>query len=210
MVVNEYALSIMEEFTVPISFISLALVRFSGPVPSKVEVKDTFLVIMNSLSRTMERLVLETEESYSNLERLEENLSLFHEMVLREDASIQVDKDEVLSEVWTKLGQNNRKLQRTDKNEVLLKNLSVYRKQALKQVVAIQQTLGSLSADLDELRTRVAAPDVVGDKVPVEVHMKGIQAGLARLRRGQVTAKLRDGEMRRRVLETGYEVELYD
>jgi len=210
MAVNEYALSIIEESAAPVSIIFSALARFSGFSLSKAEVKDAFLVTMDALSRTMERLILETEESYNDLERLEDNLSLFHEMVLREDTSIQVDKDNVLSEVWTILGQNDRKLKRIDKNEVLLKNLSVYRKQALKQVVAIQQTLGWLSADLDELRTSVAAPGVVGGEVPVEVHMKGIQAGLEQLKRGQITAKLRDEEMRRKVLETGYEVELYD
>lgn len=158
---------------------------------------------MESLSNVMERLVLEAEASHASLERLEYILSSLHEIVLREDTSIQLSKSEVLSELWTKLGGNNRKLQGIDRHSFLLKGVGGYRNRALVHVVSTLQTLGALAADMDELRSRVAAPDIVQDKVPVEVHMSSIKVGLERLKEGQVRARKREEEMTQRVLEIG-------
>lgn len=188
---------------VPMIYRVISLSIFSGPSslsqPTKAAIKDTFLMAMDSLSLSMERLIIEAEISRTSLERLEQTLSLLHEIVLREDASIQLSQSEVLSELWTKLGKNDRKLRGFAKNLMLLKSVGGYRKRALAHVAATLQTLGALSADMEELRSRVAAPDVVGDRVPVGVHMRSIKAGLERLKEGQVKAKERENETMREV-----------
>lgn len=188
---------------VPMIYRVISLSIFSGPSslsqPTKAAIKDTFLMAMDSLSLSMERLIIEAEISRTSLERLEQTLSLLHEIVLREDASIQLSQSEVLSELWTKLGKNDRKLRGFAKNLMLLKSVGGYRKRALAHVAATLQTLGALSADMEELRSRVAAPDVVGDRVPVGVHMKSIKAGLERLKEGQAKAKERENETMREV-----------
>ena len=69
-------------------------------------------------------------------------------------------------------------------------------------VAATLETLHTLDADMEELRTKVAAPNIVGDKIPIEVQIKSIKAGVDRLKEGQMKASLRQGERLDRMLET--------
>jgi hypothetical protein len=203
--VNDYALSTIEAASAPVPMLSRVLSPFSVSLsnPTKEAVTETFLMSMNSLSTSMERLIVEAQISLANLDKLEEHLASLHEIVTREDSSIKLVRSEVLSELWTKLGGNNRKLRGIDNHLILLRGIGGYRQRALAHVVATLQTLGSLSADMEELRSRVAAPDIVGDKIPVEVHMRSIKSGLERLKAGQVRARDREEEIIRRVIGTG-------
>jgi hypothetical protein len=57
-----------------------------------------------------------------------------------------------------------------------------------------------LSADMEEMRSRVATPDIVGDKIPIEVHIKSIRGGLERLKIGQTRSRERQEESVKRIL----------
>jgi hypothetical protein len=57
-----------------------------------------------------------------------------------------------------------------------------------------------MSEDMEDLRERVAAPELVGSSIPVEVHMKSIKGGLERLKQGRIKAQEREAEAVRRVL----------
>jgi predicted RNA-binding protein (virulence factor B family) len=63
-----------------------------------------FTDAMDSLSSTIEKLIVEAEAQHENLEVLEEDLSVIREVISREDSSISLTKSELLSELWTKLG----------------------------------------------------------------------------------------------------------
>ena len=45
---------------------------------------------------------------------------------------------------------------------------------------------------MEDLRERVAAPELVGDRIPVEVHMRSIKAGLDRLSEKRYQVKERE------------------
>lgn len=203
MAVNDYALHAIEETQAKApsqySLRSLSPWAF-GRRSTKEVVTETFGQAMNVLSSNMERLILEAETSLRNLNSLEEHLSTLHEMVSREDSSLSSEKEELLAELWTKLGGNRKTLRGFEKHLILLKDLSGYRKQALVHVVAALQTLQSMSEDMEDLRERVAAPDLVGSQIPVEVHMKSIRNGLERLREGRIRAKHLSEEAMNRVL----------
>jgi hypothetical protein len=171
----------------------------SGPPTSEIVTK-TFTDTMATLSNNMERLVVEAEVSLTNLNNLEERLSILHEVVSREDSSIGSAKSELLSELWTKVGGNRGTLRGYDRHLKLLKDLGGYRKRALVHVVAALQTLRAMSEDMEDLRERVSKPELVGSRIPVEVHMKSIRGGLERLKEGQIKAKDREDEAIRRVL----------
>ncbi|KAF9005058.1 hypothetical protein BDQ17DRAFT_1424218 [Cyathus striatus] len=94
-------------------------------------------------------------------------------------------KEELLGELWTKLGGNKKALRKFNQHLSLLRDLGEYRKQALIRVVAVQ----SMSEDMEDLRERVAAPELVESRVPVEVHIKGIRNGVERLKQGRMKAK---------------------
>jgi hypothetical protein len=111
-------------------------------------------------------------------------------------------QEQVLAELWTRLArQNKSKLRKMNSNLDLLKNVEKYRKKALKRVHVTLQVLRTLEADMEELRTRVTALDTVGDRIPVEVHIKSIRAGVERLREVQMKARLRQRESVAGILE---------
>ena len=74
----------------------------------------------------------------------------------------------------------------------VLRNIGQYRTRALAHVAAAMSTLQSMSEDMEDLRERVAAPELVGDRIPVEVHMRSIKAGLDRLSEKRYQVKERE------------------
>ncbi|KZP23892.1 hypothetical protein FIBSPDRAFT_889400, partial [Athelia psychrophila] len=107
---------------------------------------------------------------------------------------------ELLAALWTKLGGNRRELQGHGDHRALLKGLGDYRRRALVHVVAALTTLQAMSEDMEDMRERVAAPELVGSRVPVEVHIRSIRSGLERLKEGRVKAKEREEEAIRKIL----------
>lgn len=126
---------------------------------------------------------------------------VLHEITHRENKDLTAAQEDILAELWTLLGGNRGELRKMKLNLDLLKNVDRYRKKALAHVVTTLQTLHTLDADMEELRTRVAAPDIVGDKIPIEVHVKSIKAGVERLKEGQLRASLKQGEINAKMLE---------
>jgi hypothetical protein len=205
MAVNDYALQ------------SIASARANEPSPwspralaiwnrqnTQEVVTKTFEEAMGVLSAHMDRLIVEAEHNLHNLNTLEERLATLHEVVSREDSSISSAKTELLAELWTRIGGNKKQLQNFDHNLNILKGLSIYRKQALIHVVATLQALRAMSKDMEDMRERVAAPQLVGSSVPVEVHMKSIGMGLERLREGRVRAKNLEEDAIKRVFSMEY------
>ncbi|RDB26345.1 hypothetical protein Hypma_006741 [Hypsizygus marmoreus] len=202
MAVNDYALHEIEAANVkaPTILNAYGLMPWAARRPATEVVARTFGEAMNVLSSSMQRLILEAEVNLANLDRLEERLSTLHDLVSREDSSISGARAEVLSDLWTKLGGNRRTLRGFDEHLGLLRNLGMYRKKALAHVVAALQSLQAMSSDMEDIRERVAAPELTGSKIPVEVHMKSIKNGLERLKEGRVRAKRLEEEAMRRVL----------
>ncbi|KAG5647327.1 hypothetical protein DXG03_000395 [Asterophora parasitica] len=202
MAVNDYALHQIEaEQTKAPTILSIyGLIPWAARKPLDDVVTRTFGEAMGVLSVSMQRLILEAEVNLANLEKLEERLSTIHDMVSREDLTLSDAKSELLAELWTKLGGNRKKLRGYDNHLDLLKNLGLYRKRALAHVVAALQSLNAMSADMDDMRERVAAPELTGSRIPIAVHMKSIKSGLERLKEGRVRAKRLEEDALRRVL----------
>ena len=133
----------------------------------------------------MEWLIIEAEANIIALDALEERLSTLHGIISREDLTLSSEKAD-LAELWTILGFNRNELRNFGQSLLLLKELKTYRQQALSRVVTALQTLQRMSADMEDIRERVARPAIAGSAIPVEVHMKCIQSGLERLREGRM------------------------
>ena len=200
---NDHALQTIEASKSPPSLVARMLpFSLSNSNPTKEAVIETFLSSMDSIGNHMSRLREEAEISMGHLMRLEEHLKVLHEIVSRENKELTKTQEEVLAELWTRLGGNKRELKEMNLNLNLLKNVEKYRRKALVHVAATLETLHTLDADMEELRTKVAAPNIVGDKIPIEVQIKSIKAGVDRLKEGQMKASLRQGERLDRMLET--------
>jgi len=199
---NDHTLQTIEASKTPPSFMARMLpFSISTDNPTQEVVIEAFLMSMDNIGSHMVRLRTEAEISMGHLLRLEEHLMVLHEVAHRDNKDLTAAQEEVLAELWTKLGGNKGRLRKMDLNLELLKNVEGYRRKALAHVVATLQTLHTLDADMEELRTRVAAPEIVGDRIPIEVHVKSIKAGVERLKQGQIRASLREGESINKILE---------
>ena len=67
-------------------------------------------------------------------------------------------------------------------------------------VVSSLYTLRELSEDIENLRERVAEPDLIGSQVPVVVHIESIKAGLGRLQEGRIKSKERGDYVGKRIM----------
>ncbi|KAF8157182.1 hypothetical protein B0H34DRAFT_789621 [Crassisporium funariophilum] len=170
--VNDYALGAIE---------AAQKVEPSYPPNQPIDeiVRETFGKAMNVSSDNMELLIFEIEANLLNFDAVEERLLTLHRIVSREISSLPDD-------IWTKLGGNREFLKKVEQT---LKDIGSYRQKALVHVVAALQTLRVMSADMKDLRARVAKPEPVGSRVPIEVHMKSIELGLEKLKEGRIKAR---------------------
>lgn len=169
-------------------------------------VAKTFDDSMYVLSREMERLILEASTNLQNLNNLEEDLMSLHEIVHLEDSSVSTAKNELLAELWTHLGLNKKKMRNFDKNLNILKGVRMYREEAKSRVIALLHMLKTMQNDMEEMRERVAAPDLLGSSIPIEVHLKSIKIGLERMQEGRIRSQHLEEERRRNfMLAQGFE-----
>ncbi|KAI9463285.1 hypothetical protein BJY52DRAFT_1115869 [Lactarius psammicola] len=200
--VNDYALhAIKAADSKPSAFSFSHLLPFAQSASAtKQVVVRTFTEAMNTLSNNMQRLVLEAEVSISDLNKLEEHLTSIHEIVSREDTSISAARGELLAQLWTILGGNREELNKMDEHRTLLKGVGGYRDRALAHVVAALHMLETMAEDMEELRERVAAPQLVGETIPIHVHMKSLRSGLERLKGRRAGARKMEEEIVKRVM----------
>ncbi|KAF8867834.1 hypothetical protein BD779DRAFT_1685251 [Infundibulicybe gibba] len=146
---------------------------------------NTFSDAMSTLASQLARLILEAELNIAQLTALEERLHTLHALASTEDAALSGAEEELLAKLWTHVGGNARERRRLGGHRALLGDLDAPRARG----------------DVEEMRERVSAPELLGDRIPVQVHMRSIQAGLERLRESRVHAKRVEEDTVRRVLE---------
>ncbi|KAF8623605.1 hypothetical protein AX17_007308 [Amanita inopinata Kibby_2008] len=199
--VNTYALRTIEEVSGKKTSVLTSLMPWYSGKDTKEAVGNIFADAMGVLSANLQRLILEAETNLANLNSLEERLSTLHDIVTREGISISNAKDDLLSDLWTILGGNRGRLRGLNEHLALLKQLGSYRKKALVHVTATLEALQAMSDDMEDLRERVATPELVGPSVPIEVHIQSIQNGIERLQEGRNRARRIEADAVRRVLE---------
>ena len=166
---------------------------------------EMFHMLMDDTSSHLARLREEAETSIGHLLRLEEKLMVLHEVTHRDARNLKVQReaaDQFFEWLGFKIRINPDATRKIDLDLDLLKNVENYKRKALAHVTVILETLHTLDADMEELRARMAAPDIVGDKIPLEVYIMNIKAGVDRLKEGQVRASLRYASNVDKVLET--------
>lgn len=202
MAINDYALRTIESGeSEKRSFMDIVWPFSASSKPTSQEIlAGTFAQSLSVLSDSLAKLIVMAEASLHELDKLEARLGTIHSVIAREDSSITAQRSELLAELWTRLGGNRAQMRSFGSNLQLLRELGNYRTRALAHVVAALQALQSLSADMEELRERVAAPDLAGGEIPIEVHARSIRSGLERLNEGRIRAKQLEEEAVERIL----------
>lgn len=201
MALNNYAMATIEEAheKAPSPILQAIIPIKIGPTADEI-IEGAFALAMDQSEQSIARLIVEAEVSGQNLDQMEVDIASLHDMITREDKHMSAEKDRILGELWSSLGGNKQKLREYDDRLALLNDLAVYRKQARAHVIAALQTLHAMSDDLEDLRERVAAPGIIGGKLPVRVHIESIKNGLERLKEGRTRAREVGDETSKRLL----------
>ncbi|KAF8263577.1 hypothetical protein EI94DRAFT_1788429 [Lactarius quietus] len=156
---------------------------------TKQVVLRTFTEAMNTLPISMQRLVYEAEVSASDLNRLEEHLKSIHKVVSRADSRFYKAIEDLLAYLWTKIGGDGKEFRKMEERRALLKDVGKYRDRARDHVVEALQYLEKAVEDMKELRDRMAAPQLVGKTVPIDIHIMRLRGGLERLKERRASTR---------------------
>ncbi|KAG8715781.1 hypothetical protein FRC09_016305 [Ceratobasidium sp. 395] len=150
-------------------------------------------------------LSVEAAANMRGLDRLDEQLSVIHEIITMDDAKIKADKQEVLSKLWTTLGGNSASIGVFESHTELLKRILDYREAAMKHVTSAKFQLERLAIGLNDLNDQVTIPLLKGEitEIPLDVHIRIMQMGTARLVDGRAREHLREDMYMLKALGSG-------
>lgn len=146
-------------------------------------VLDQYVEHTRAVEEEISRLVIEAQALLTVLNNLEDRLEVIHGITVRDGVQVQASKDETLSELWAWLGGHRGKINKLNGQLNLLKEIGNRRKTALAHVSGTLLKLQEISSGLEDLRERVAAPELLRDRIdiPLSVHIESIQKGINRL-----------------------------
>ena len=167
------------------------------------------------VSERISTLIVEAQALLGVLLRAEDYLDGMHDVVTRQNAKVREQKNDVLANIWTHFGANQRELGSYREQLYLLQRVGGQRRSAVDHVKNLIYDLEKMQAELGDLRDKVAAPGaiagVVGDGsarggaggwrvrgLPLSVHIETINGGVERLEdarrrlRGQEDDKVRE------------------
>ncbi|KAF3002610.1 hypothetical protein E8E13_008724 [Curvularia kusanoi] len=146
-------------------------------------IHDQYVAHIGSNTKEISTLIEHAVALLSILQNLDARLDTIWYIAVSDDATITKDQEELLAQLWTKLGGNNSKVKKYNRHLRLLRDISSYRKQALKHVTETLLKLSEIQNELENLAEGVAAPEVLGyrEGLPITYHLDLIDKGVERL-----------------------------
>jgi hypothetical protein len=142
---------------------------------------DQYLRHTSAVEEQILSLINEAHVLLEVLDNLDGRLDIIASIAARDGVKVENGKEQLLSQLWTKLGGSRSSVARLDKQLSLLNNVSQYRRMAWAHVNSAIIKLMAIRDNLEDLRERVAMPETLGDIVPLEVHIENINLGIERL-----------------------------
>ncbi|KAI0700647.1 hypothetical protein C8T65DRAFT_580132, partial [Cerioporus squamosus] len=139
---------------------------------------------MTVLSAEVAQVIIEATSTAARLDALEEKLYMICLSCEQEMLLTQTAIGKVFSELWTVLGGNRAKLQQLEQQVEVLRSVDYYRMQSVIHVATVSTcpNLNTvLTSLLSQLRDKLASPALVGDAIPLEVHIASIERGARRI-----------------------------
>lgn len=146
---------------------------------------DKYIEHTAQVSDRIAALILEAHAVLSLLSRAEDHLSLIHEVTARDSLSVASRQNEVFWNLWTLVGGNSARLHNLSQQLVLLRKVNSQRNDAVQRVTALVIELQAIQLGLEDLRDRVAEPELLDatgrGSIPLSVHIETIDRGIERL-----------------------------
>ena len=174
------------------SFMTDKVLSFIVPHHSnEARVLDQYIRHTRVIEEEIHELIAEAQALLHVLNNLEDRIDVIHGIVTRDDEHAQAAREEVLARIWTMVGGNRSKLSKVDKQRNLLSQVNSYRQSAYAHVSGTILRLQEMGVGLEDLRERVAAPELLRDRtnIPLGVHIDNIQRGVERLELGRENSR---------------------
>ena len=139
----------------------------------------------------MTDILVAAAKTVTALDHLENQLVRIHAVSVDDHILTAAAIDNVLSELWTKLGGNGQRLRDLERRARVLKNLDEYRRRAVSHVAVTVQTLVGIEEELNQLVRKLHRDE--GDLnagLPIEVHIASIDGGVKRLREERMRVRM--------------------
>lgn len=152
-------------------------------------------------------LIIEAQAVLKTLNQAESHLGIIYDFVTRTQESVQSRKDDVLWTIWTLVGANYNRISKLNSQLSLLHRVDSQRSDAVKQVSELIVELEKIQAGLDDLRDRVAEPEVAAASpkgpMPLSVHIETIDRGVERLEHARSRIRAIENDRIHEVLARG-------
>jgi len=166
---------------------------------------DQYLRHTSAVEEQILTLISEAQALLNILDNLDGRLDLIASIAARDDAKAQGNREDLFAYLWTKLGGNRSSVAKLDQQIQLLKEVGQYRRLAWAHVTTTMVKLQAIRDNLEDLRERVAMPETVGARVPLEVHIDSINLGIERLEQQRDASRRVEAESYSRVLSRAEE-----
>lgn len=170
---------------------------------------DQYLRHTGAVEEQISTLITEAQALLTILDNLDGRLDVIASIATRDGIKAQDNKEELFAMLWTKLGGNRSSVAKLEQQLKLLQDVGAYRRLAWGHITSTIVKLQSIRDNLEDLRERVAMPETIGNRVPLEVHIDSITRGVERLEAqrdrsrqieqesyNKILSKAREGEKR--------------
>ena len=166
---------------------------------------DEYIQHTRAVEIEIHRLIEEAQALLLVLNNLEDRLDVIHGICVQDDQKAQYSKEEILSQLWTKLGGNRAKIGKFDSELRLLRDVNSYRESAFGYVAGTILKLQEMEIELEAMRQRVGDVELLRDKanIPLSVHIENIRLGVERLEIGRSKTMKQQGENMMKRLDRG-------
>ena len=161
---------------------------------------DQYLRHTGAVEEQVLTLIEEAQALLNILDNLDGRLDVIASIAMRDGIKAQDNKEQLFATLWTKLGGNRSSVSKVNKQIDLLTDVGQYRRLAWAHVTTTIVKLQAIRDNLEDLRERVAMPEILGDKVPLEVHISSINLGIDRLEQQRDSSKRLEAEGYARIL----------
>ncbi|KAI1392645.1 uncharacterized protein F4822DRAFT_391649 [Hypoxylon trugodes] len=168
---------------------------------------DKYIEHTALVSEKIANLILEAQAVLRLFNQAENSLGLINEHVVHTGNVVKEKHSEVLWNVWTLVGANNRRLHNLKSQLNLLEQVETQRHTAVESLGSLINDLTDIQTKLSDLRDRVAAPGVVAGtaEIPLSVHIETINAGVERLESARSRIRVEENERLQQALQKSRE-----
>lgn len=166
---------------------------------------DQYMAHTGVIEERIAKLIVEAHALLSILDNLDQRLDVIESVASEAGVKVNEDKAKLFAMLWTKLGGNKSSVAKLETHLQTLDDVVMYKRMAWGHLSTTVVKLQDIRNKVEVLREQVAVPEIVGDKIPLKVHIDSIMLGIERLEAERTGNRRREEEIYNKTFESGEE-----